>query len=66
MSLRMDADLAADAEAVPRVEGVSVNAVVRTALTEHVAAKRADKKFQATLASVIEADRELLERLAKQ
>jgi predicted transcriptional regulator len=66
MSIRLNEELAADAEAVARVEGVSVNALVNEALAEHIAAKRKDKKFQAALAQVLEADRTILERLAGQ
>ncbi|MHB8465174.1 MAG: ribbon-helix-helix protein, CopG family [Acidimicrobiales bacterium] len=64
-SIRMDEELATDAEAVARVEGVSLNEVVRQALAEHIAAKRADKVFQAALTKAMKTNQALLERLAK-
>jgi hypothetical protein len=65
LSIRLNETVAADAEAVARVEGTSVNALVNQALAEHIEAKRRDKKFQAALAQVLEADRAILERLAE-
>jgi len=64
-TVRLPEELAADAEAVARVEGVSLNEVVRQALREHIGAKRADKQFRDALTKVMDADRAILERLAK-
>jgi len=63
--LRLDDDLAADAEALARAEGKSLNETVKLALSEAVAGRRRDPKFKARVRKIIEQDRELLERLAK-
>jgi len=65
MTVRLPDDLAADAEALARVEGKSVNETIKDALTEAVERKRRDPKFKARVRKIIEEDRELLERLAK-
>lgn len=65
MTVRLPDDLAADAEALARVEGKSVNETIKDALTEAVERKRGDPKFKARVRQIIEEDRELLERLAK-
>lgn len=65
LTVRLPDDLAADAEAVARVEGKSVNETIKDALTEAVERKRRDPKFKARVRQIIEEDRELLERLAK-
>lgn len=65
MTVRLPDDLAADAEALARVEGKSVNELVKDALTDTVEQRRRDPKFKARLRQIIEEDRELLERLAK-
>ena len=65
LTVRLPDDLAADAEALARVEGQSVNETVKQALAESVARRRKDPKFKARLRKIIDEDRELLERLAK-
>jgi predicted transcriptional regulator len=65
MTVRLPDELAADAEALARVEGQSVNETVKQALAEAVARRRKDPKFRARLRRIIEEDQELLERLAK-
>jgi hypothetical protein len=65
LTVRLPDDLAADAEALARVEGKSVNETIKDALTEAVERKRRDPKFKARVRQIIEEDRELLERLAK-
>jgi predicted transcriptional regulator len=65
MTVRLPDDLAADAEALARAEGQSVNETVKQALAEAVERRRKDPKFRARLRKIIEEDRELLERLAK-
>jgi hypothetical protein len=54
---RLPDDVAADAEALARVEG--------TTLIEPVARRRNDPVFNGRLKDIVEHDRELLERLAK-
>ncbi len=65
LTVRLDDDLAADAEALARAEGQSLNETVKVALREAVDRRRKDPKFGERLRRIIEADRELLERLAK-
>lgn len=65
LTVRLDSDLAADAETVARADGTSLNEIVKVALSEAVQRRRSDPKFKARLRRIIEEDRELLERLAK-
>jgi hypothetical protein len=64
-TVRLPDDVAADAEALARVEGKSLNETVKQALIEAVERRRNDKEFTSRLREIIEHDRELLERLAK-
>jgi len=65
ITVRLPDDLAADAEALARVEGVSLNETVKRSLAATVAQRRTDPEFKARVIKIIEEDRELLERLAK-
>ena len=65
LTVRLDDELAADAEAVARAEGKSLNETVKLALSEAVERRRRDPKFKARVQNMIDQDRELLERLAK-
>lgn len=65
LTVRLDDELAADTEALARVEGQSLNETVKTALREAVERRRKDPKFKARLRRIIEEDQEVLERLAK-
>ena len=65
LTVRLDDGLAADAEALARVEGTSLNETVQGALAEAVERRRNDPEFKARVRKIIEQDRELLERLAK-
>lgn len=65
LTVRLDDQLAADAEAIARAEGTSLNETVKQALKDAVERRRGDPEFKARLRRVIEEDRELLERLAK-
>ncbi len=65
LTVRLDDDLAADTEALARVEGKSVNETVKDALRESVERRRTDPVFRARIRRIIEEDRELLERLAR-
>lgn len=64
-TVRLPEDEAADAEALARAEGLSLNETVRRALIEAVEARRNDPEFQARVRRIIDEDRELLERLAR-
>lgn len=65
MTLRLSAEQADELEAVARAEGISVSDAVREAIAEHIERKRKDKGFRERLRSVMERDREILERLAR-
>jgi hypothetical protein len=65
LTVRLDDELAADAQALARAEGTSLNETVKTALKEAVDRRRKDPKFKARVKRITEEDRELLERLAK-
>ena len=51
-------------EAVARAEGINVSDAAREAIAEHIAGKRKEKAFRKRLRTVMEHDREILERLA--
>jgi hypothetical protein len=65
LTVRLDDDLASDAEALARAEGQSLNETIKVALREAVERRRKDPNFKKRLRRIIEEDRELLERLAK-
>jgi Arc/MetJ family transcription regulator len=65
LTVRLDDELAADAAALARAEGKSLNETVKQALREAAEARRKDPEFKARLRRIIEEDRELLERLAR-
>jgi Ribbon-helix-helix protein, copG family len=65
LTVRVDAAQAREAEVVARVEGISVNELVRQALQAHIEARRKDKIFRARIAGIIEEDKAILERLAQ-
>lgn len=63
-TIRQSADQAADLDAIARVEGVSVAEVIRTAIADHIEARRGDLDFRDRLRRRLEQDREILEKLA--
>jgi hypothetical protein len=65
LTVRLDDELAADAEALARAEGKSLNETIKLALNEAVERRRRDPEFKKRVRQIIEQDRELLERLAK-
>ncbi|MFZ4515713.1 MAG: toxin-antitoxin system HicB family antitoxin [Acidimicrobiia bacterium] len=64
-TVRLPDELAADAEALARVEGQSLNETIKQALTESIERRRKDPKFKARIRKIIEEDREILDRLAR-
>jgi predicted transcriptional regulator len=64
-TVRLPEDLADEAEAVARVRGTSVNALIVDALAAEVERVRNDKDFTARAKKLLERDKELLERLAR-
>jgi predicted DNA-binding protein len=65
MSLRLPEDKAAELAAVARTDEMPISEVVREAIDNHIAARRADKDFQKRLKKRLEEDRVVLERLAR-
>ena len=63
--MRLPEELAAEAEAVARVRGTSVNALIVESLSAEIERVRADDDFTARARQLLERDRELIERLAK-
>jgi hypothetical protein len=64
-TVRIPADLAAEAEAVARVRGTSLNAVILESLRAEIDKARNDKAFVDRAKELIARDRELLKRLAQ-
>ena len=65
LTVRLPDDLAADAEAVARAEGTSLNETIKDALAEAIERRRKDPHFKKRLRDIVRQDQELLERLAK-
>lgn len=65
MTLRLDDELAADLEAMARVDGVPVSEAIRVAIDERIRARREDKQFQARLRRLMAENQRALERLAQ-
>ena len=64
-TVRLPEELAAAAEAVARVKGVSVNALIVDSLSAEIERTRTDSDFTSRARKLLERDRELIERLAK-
>ena len=64
-TVRLPEDLAEAAEAVARVKGTSVNALIIESLSAEVARVRADKEFSTRANRLLKRDKELLDRLAR-
>ncbi len=64
-TVRLPEELAAEAEAVARVKGTSVNALIIEALQAEIERVRQDENFTSRARELLERDRELLERLAR-
>ena len=64
-TVRLPEDLADEAEAVARVKGTSVNALIVEALKAEIERVRQDEDFTSRAKRLLERDKELLERLAQ-
>jgi len=64
-TVRLPDDLADQAEAVARVRGTSVNALIVDSLAAEIEKVRADKDFTVRARKLLERDKELLDRLAQ-
>ncbi len=65
MTLRLNDELAADLEAMARVDDVSVSEAIRVAIDERLKARRDDKQFQTRLRRLIAENQRALERLSR-
>lgn len=65
ISLRLPEELAAEIEAIARVEKVPLSEAIRAAVYSYIAARRADKDFQQRLRKRMEEDRAIIERLSE-
>ena len=64
-TVRLPDELADEAEAVARVKGVSLNALIVDSLSAEIEKVRSDKDFTARARRLLERDKELLDRLAQ-
>ncbi|MDP9404197.1 MAG: toxin-antitoxin system HicB family antitoxin [Actinomycetota bacterium] len=64
-TVRLPEELAEAAEVVARARGISVNALILGALQTEVDRVKADKEFMKHLRSLVERDKEILDRLAE-
>ena len=64
-TVRLPDELADEAEAVARVRGTSVNALIVDSLTAEIDRVRADTDFTTRARELLERDKELLDRLAR-
>jgi glutamate-1-semialdehyde aminotransferase len=64
-TVRLPDELADEAEAVARVKGTSVNALIVESLAAEIQRVRADKDFTKRARKLLERDKELLDRLAR-
>jgi predicted transcriptional regulator len=64
-TVRLPQELADEAEAVARVKGTSVNALIVESLAAEIDRVRADAAFTERAAKLLERDKELLDRLAR-
>ncbi len=64
-TVRLPEDLADTAEVVARARGVSVNQVILDALQAEIDRVRQDEEFMTLLHTLVERDKEILDRLAE-
>jgi hypothetical protein len=62
-TVRLPEDPAAEAEAVARVQGTSLNQLIVDSLAESIGRVRADKDFTTRARRLLERDREIIFRL---
>jgi hypothetical protein len=65
LSLRLAEDLAAEMASICRVDEVTISEGIRAAIYRHIAARRADKRFQEKLKKRLEEDLQTLEQLSE-
>ena len=65
MSLRLPDEQAQALDAIAMAEDTSVSEVIRSAISDRIQARRADKDFQSRLRRAVERNQKALELLAK-
>lgn len=64
-TVRLPQELAEDAEAVARVEGISLNQLIVDSLSAEIERVRSDRDFTERARRLLERDKEILGRLAR-
>jgi predicted transcriptional regulator len=64
-TIRQPADQADELEFIARVDGVPMSEAIREAVADYIQVRRADPAFQQRLRERIDADRNILKRLAE-
>ena len=64
-TIRQPEDQADELEFVARVDGIAASELIRDAIANYLEARRTDPEFQERLRARIEADKEILARLAQ-
>ena len=64
-TVRLPDDLADQAEAVARTQGISINQLITDALHNEIDRVRQDADFRSRVKRLVERDRKILDRLAK-
>lgn len=64
-TIRQPEDQADELEFVARVDGIPASELIRDAIADYLEARRANPEFQERLRARIEADKEILARLAQ-
>lgn len=63
LTVRLDKELAAELDAVARVQGAPVSEAIRAAARDYIAESRAEPGFKERLKRLLEEDQEVLESL---
>lgn len=64
-TIRQPMDQADELEFIARVDGVPVSEAIRDAIGQHIERRRSDPEFQQRLRERMDADRNILKRLAE-
>ena len=64
-TIRQNSEQAAELEAIARVEGIPVAKVIRTAIAEHIQARRNDPEFLRRLQLRLKEDKAILTKLSQ-
>ncbi|MGI8939741.1 MAG: hypothetical protein ACR2JF_16305 [Iamia sp.] len=64
-TIRQPTEQADQLEFIAKVDGVPVSEAIRSAIADHIQSRRSDPAFQQRLRERIDADRNILKRLAE-